>query len=445
MPSFQHDCDKSLEECLQTCSQYCGSWYYTKSILIFILMALFLCFEMALQVSPGVMAKNLIHSLNISPLGLGIMSGCYFITYAFMQIPSGLMYDRTNFRILVTIAILICAIGTALFGLASTIYMGILARLLMGFGSAFAFLAVLTVAARYFPSKYFALLTGCAQLLAAIGGMAGNLPIAWMVKHYSWRPTLFTLACIGLILALCVWCFIRQPRHPKDFDTTRESVKSSLSAILRNRQTWFVGLYAFFNWAPVTAFAALWGVPFLEKAYQLSSTNASALIALIWLGIGTTSPLLGGLSDKIGRRKPLLVIASLIGLVSIWTIIYCPSLSIPTLAVLLFFTGIGSAGQILSFAVVKDFTPTARTSTAIGFNNMAVVASGFLVQTFVGQMLNPTHLKGELNLHAFQHALFILPLCFGACILITFLLIRETFCQNVSASLKETLNVTQTN
>lgn len=399
-------------------------------------MALFLCFEMALQVSPGVMAKNLMQDLDISTLGLGLMSGCYFITYAIMQIPSGLMYDRANFRILVTAAILLCSIGTLLFGCINSLLLGIIARLFMGFGSAFAFLAVLTVAARYFPAKYFAMLTGFAQLLAAVGGMGGNLPIAWLVDHFGWRETLWSLATIGFILASLVWCVVRKPRHPLNDHTPSLPVSTALKTIITNPQTWTVAAYAFCNWAPVTAFSALWGVPFLMAAHGFDVTTASLLIALTWLGIGIASPIIGGLSDHFGRRKPLLVLCSLVGLIGISLVIYWPTAPMPCLILFLLLAGMGSSGQILSFAVIKDFTPATHNTTAIGFNNMAVVASGFLVQPFIGHMLNrnqtlPHLANASTSLSLYQSALWLLPLFFGLCILISAFLIQETYCQKL--------------
>lgn len=414
-------------------TQHCSPWYYTKAILIFILMALFLCFEMALQVSPGVMTVPLRHDLQLTAFGLGLMSGVYFVTYTIMQIPSGLLYDRANFRILVSAAILICAVGAAIFGHAIGLWTGALARMLMGFGSAFAFLSVLTVAARYFPAKYFAMLTGIAQLLAAVGGIAGNLPIAYMVDKLGWRDSMGLLSLGGVVLALIILIFIQKPKAPIAEGDTVEPVWQSLKKIVHKKQTWLAGLYAFFSWAPMTAFASLWGVPFLKTAYGFSTTQAGSLCALIWLGVGLTSPMIGALSDMIGRRNPLLFLTAIIGAIGIAVVVYVPNLPIYLLGIALFFAGIGSSGQILSFAVVKDNAERKRTSTSIGFNNMAVVASGILVQPIVGRLLE-AHSRLKTTTHStyamadFHTALVILPICFVLCAVLAFGSIKETYC-----------------
>lgn len=419
-----------------------GSWYYPKAIIIFLLMALFLCFEMSLQVSPGVMAGQLRSSLHLTAFGLGIMSGVYFVTYTIMQIPSGLMYDRTNFRVLVTVAILICSAGIGIFGFSTGIVSGSFARLLMGFGSAFAFLSVLTVAARYFPPAYFAMLTGIAQLLAAIGGIMGNIPIAWSTDQFGWRHTLWGLMIIGIVLALVIWFFVRKPKPAPQSDTSQsEPVLATLKRIVHQPQTWMAALYAFFNWAPVTAFASLWGVPFLETSYHLTTTQAGSLCALIWLGIGIASPFVGGLSDLIDRRNPMLLTTAILGAISVSIVVYVPNLPIWVLGLFLFITGVGSSGQILSFAVVKDFTAQNRTSTSIGFNNMAVVASGILVQPFVGKLLSlhsgitaHTATNHSYSLSDFKTALIILPIFFIICAVLSLGIIRETYCGRRNAA-----------
>ncbi len=121
------------------------NFQFYKALTIYIAVSLFLFFEMAVQVSPSVMAQDLMHDLNISALSLGIMSSVYFYTYTAMQIPSGLLFDRYNPGKIIFLAIMVCAIGSLLFGYANSFYLACAARLLMSVGSAFAFVSVLVM------------------------------------------------------------------------------------------------------------------------------------------------------------------------------------------------------------------------------------------------------------------------------------------------------------
>lgn len=410
----------------------------SKAILIYLLAALFLCFEMALQISPAVMTPELKTSLKLTNFSLGIISGVYFITYTIMQIPSGMMYDRKNICKILTTAIFLCALGSIGFSMSEGFYTAAISRMFMGLGSAFAFISVLTVSARYFQRKYFALLTGIAQLLAAIGGMAGSLPVAWLINEFSWRTTMLIFSAIGFILMIIVlWAFNDLPKiHPDNTDLSNINIQKPklfrcVLNIIKSKQHWYTFFYAFFNWAPVIAFASLWGVPFLKTAYKLSSVDAAGLCSLIWLGIGLSSPIIGGLSDYIKRRNILLGLTALIGGIAAYLVIYHPNHSIPVLAILLFLTGVGSSGQILSFAVVQDNTPKKSISTAIGINNMGVVASGIIFQPLIGKLMMIFNTEtGISQTLVFQKALILVPASFIMCVLITVFLIKETRCEH---------------
>ena len=399
-----------------------------RAVLIFILMALFLCFEMALQVSPGVMVQDLTSALKLNSFSLGLMSGVYFITYSIMQIPSGLMYDRLNIVRVVSTAILICTLGAGAFGLAHSFTQAALARLFMGFSSAFAFISVLTTAARYFHPRYFAMLVGIAQLLAALGAIGGAVPIAWLNANFGWRYSFIGFMVFGLLLIAAIAVAFQGVEMRCKMPPKRERVHMSLSSILSNPQTWIIGIYAFCNWAPITAFASLWGVPFLMSKYGLSLSTAASYISLIWLGVGCSSPFIGALSDYLKQRKLLLILSPLLGGIGLFLVVYTV-LSPWLLCLMLFIAGLGSSGQVLSFAVVNDYTDTERRSAAIGFNNMAVVASGVLVQPLIGKLIeaHAPLATGTYPLASFTSSLWLLPVFDAVCVFFALFLLQETY------------------
>ena len=142
---------------------------------------------MALQVSPGIMTNQLMQSLNINIFWLGAASGAYFITYTLMQIPAGLFYDRYPTRQVIIIPLIICVLGGFLFASATNFYIAAFARILVGFGSAFAFIGVFMMASQVFNQKYFTFIVGVTQMLAALGAMCGALPLVPLIEHFGWR------------------------------------------------------------------------------------------------------------------------------------------------------------------------------------------------------------------------------------------------------------------
>ncbi len=361
-----------------------------KAVLSYIIVALFLFFEMGVQVSPSVMTSHLMHDLTLGAFGLGLMSGFYFYTYTLMQIPSGLLFDRFRPRYVISVAIIVCSLGCLAFGLSTNIYLGSLARMLMGFGSAFAFIAVLVVTADLFASKYFAFITGITQTLAALGAMSGQMPLSYAVSHLGWRHTMFMLAIIGFALAIFVWLVLNYKKDvlPKCQNPVKQSVKHRFADILFNRQTWFVALYACLLWAPMSGFASLWGVPFLEHVYHLSNSTAALVCSMMWLGLAVASPLLGWASTSLRTRVWPLAFSALAGVIAFGLMLLFNITSTGWLIVLVFVSGAACAGQALSFTVIKENNNAGQRATAIAFNNMAVVISGAIFQPVLGKLLD---------------------------------------------------------
>ena len=98
------------------------------------------------RVAPGVMIDSLMRDFKVQALALGSLSAFFYYTYVGMQIPVGILVDRFSLRWLLTSMIFICGLGCLIF--ASTTHLGVaaLARLMMGFGAAFAFVSALKVA-----------------------------------------------------------------------------------------------------------------------------------------------------------------------------------------------------------------------------------------------------------------------------------------------------------
>ncbi|MEM7174990.1 MAG: MFS transporter [Chlamydiota bacterium] len=409
---------------------------WVRGVVSYILASLFLLYEMGLQVSPSIMIDQLMFDFRIGAALLGAMTGVYFYSYTPVQIPAGFFYDRFGPRRLIACATVICAIGALIFGFAYDIVTAAFGRFCMGFGSAFAFIGSLTVAARWFP-KHFALCAGITQFLAAVGALSGAIPLAVLVNIFDWRTVIIATGWIGIGLGLfCFWIIRDQPPNVEWKRMRHRDLLRECREIFKSHQTWWIALYSFFSWGPTVVFAALWGVPFLMIRYQISNTQAAFAIGMIWIGIGIAGPFLGYLSDRIKRRKPLLLITSVIGLIAAATVLYIHQLPFFAVFPLLVAFGIASAGQILCFAIAKDINKRAVVSTALGLNNMAVVAGGALLQPLVGFLISffwdGKSVEGVpvYSLASYRIGLFIIPLCFFLALLISIFCIRETYCSS---------------
>lgn len=399
----------------------------------------FYLYEFVLQVSPNVMAFQLMADLKIDAAQLGIMSGSYYIAYTLMQIPAGVLYDRMGPRTLLTFATLICAAGAFAFGLTSDMFTASAGRFLMGIGSAFAFIGCLVLVSRWFPPQYFAFLAGIVQFMSSVGALLGEMPLAAAVSAYGWRETINTIGVVGILGAIMIWLIVRD--SPSSVRTAHgghqhKSILKQLMQVCQHTQTWVIGLFAFTSWAPIIVFGALWGVPFLSMLYGINETQAAGAVSMVWLAIGIGSPIVGWWSDKIQRRNLPLTICMLIGLIAICIVLFVPNLPFYAMYPLLFLFGFAASTQTLSFGVVKDNTPPRVLGTAIGFNNMAVVCGGIIFQPLVGYLLHAswngtTHNGIPLyDINSYRLALIILPACFVLGLILSIFVLKETYCKH---------------
>lgn len=408
--------------------------------IICILGAAFYLYEFALQVSISVMTNQLMKDLSLNAATLGIVSSCFYYAYTSMQVPAGLLHDRYGPHLILTLAILFCSLGALIFSYSHNILHASLGRFLMGIGAACSFTGALILITHWFPINLFPILSGFVQFMSSVGAIFGALVISIMVDHWTWRSTVFYLSLFGFSLAFVVWVLVRDyppNTSPQIINNHIHHVshKQNLRVVIRESQTWWIALYSFLVWAPIVAFAALWGIPFLVTAYHISTENASLASAAIWLGVGLCAPLIGYISERIKKRCIVLIICSLLGMTGSFFIIY---FSVPyyLIYLLLFMLGSGGSGQSLAFSIVRDINRPRTLGAAIGLNNMATVAGGAVFQPVIGFLMQ-LHTSGFVKHHVpiysiydYRMALFLIPLCYLLAAIISFKFIKETYCEN---------------
>lgn len=411
------------------------------AVIICVLASAFYMYEFTLQVSLGVMTNELMQDLSLNAASLGLVSAFYYYAYTPMQIPAGFLHDHFGPKRVIFAAILTCALGAFCFSFSTNMFNASAGRFLMGIGSAFSFTGALLLISRWFPPAYFAVLSGIVQLMSSAGAIGGELPLAIAIHHWGWRLSMVCLALVGVVLAILVWFIVKD--SPSDISnqksicpTLHECAPSKFKLVFGRLQTWWIAAYSFFIWAPIAVFAGLWGIPFLVNDYHLTTPDASVACAAIWIGVGIGSPLSGWISEYIKRRRIILTICSLLGIVSSLIIIYGHT-SMPVLYLMLFIFGLAGGGQSLAFCVVRDNSHPKSIGAAIGLNNMATVASGAIIQPLVGYLLYKnwdgaytSHHLPFYSVADYHIGLFMIPLCYILAALVGGLLVKETYCKH---------------
>ena len=410
----------------------------------------FFFYAWVLRVAPSITVEPLMRDFAVGGAIVGNLSAVYFWAYAALQIPCGLFTDRWGPRRVLTVAILVTGAGCAVMGLAPSIELAYAGRALIGFGAAFAFVGSMVIAALWLPARRFAFFSGVALAVGLAGGVVGQGPFAAAVSALGWRDYMVALAGWALIHALLAWLLIRDrprsaersapdaampatagPEPPGPEPPGPEPPRGSLARALRRPQNFLIAAFAFLMSVPILAFGGLWGVPYTVARFGVDTTAAGFAMAAMLLGVACGGPLWGLLSDRIGRRKPVLLAGGLLGLATIGAAIYLPGLPFAAFQVCVFLSGFGGAAMVTAFALGREHNDARSAGTALGLINMCTVLSGAVSQPLIGLLLDLSWAGETVNgarvyaLPAYEEAFLLLPATYAAGLLI-WLALKET-------------------
>ena len=404
--------------------------------LIWGLAAAFYFSDYLARVAPGVMHRYLQIDFGINEAGFGILTASFYVPYILMQIPVGLTVDRISIRWILTIMSLVTALGCCVFGLANGLGVASVGRMLIGFSAAFAFISALRLATSWFPPAMLGLLAGMTQALGMLGAAAGEAPVSFLVSAVGWRHSMLIIAFLFIALAALLYQYIQDNPGTKKTELkfeNRVSIFESLRVILSHRQTWLNALYAGFLFGPTAVIGESIGPAYLQYGRGLTAHSAAFATGLIFIGWGIGGPLSGWLSDKMGRRKPIMIISALCGVVLTTFLVYYPNMDKNTAYFLFFVFGLTNTGVAIAYAVSTEIHDRHVVGTSIAFTNMASIFVGALMQPLVGRLVDvvsgPRAYNVEtLLLSDFQYGFRMLPVCSLIALVLAFT-VKETYCK----------------
>lgn len=337
------------------------------------------------------MLPELSESFNVSSAMLSSLSASYFFAYAFAQIPVGLLIDRFGTHILLSLACLTISIASFLFAYTDQIILANYCRVFIGLGSAFAFVGCLKLAANWFPANKFGLIVGLTNLFGVLGAIIGGNPLAHAVDAFGWRNTMYCSAFLGLILTFLLYKIIRDgdyKKPPRLIDNTKLITK--LNAVIRNKQSWLIALFAGGMIAPIVTYSELWGVSYIMNTYDLNRPAAAHITTLTFIGIAIGGPLIGWLSDYYRKRTVFMAMGLSGALVSITLILFGPIMPLWFIAFLHMTFGFFTSSMLLCFSLNSETTLPNIRATTLAFTNSIIMLAGALLQTTSGYLLDYT-------------------------------------------------------
>lgn len=364
--------------------------------------AFFYCYEFVLRILPGALQSELSAAFgHISATTFGELSAFYYFAYSPMQLPVGMLMDRFGPRRLLTIACLLCTIGSWMFSMTSSIALAGTGRFLVGFGSSFAFVGVLSLAMQWLPKRYFSLVAGLITTLGMLGLVYGEVQITEIAQTLGWMHVLDMVVVIGIGLTVLIFLTVYDGPHARVGRTIPlNDFFRNVKFVLMSPQIWLIGFVGACLYTSLSVFGELWGKTYLEQVHHLTKIESARSISAMFLGWAVGAPLAGYFSDRTGRRVFPLVVGALLSLICISLVLYYPGLPYFVLNLLLFLYGVFSATEIIVFIMGKENSGAQLSGTVFAAVNMIVTLGGVIFQPLVGKLLDTF---GDSNLIEGEH------------------------------------------
>ena len=372
----------------------------------------------------GVVLPILMQQWQLDPVTAGALGSTALFGMMIGAMLLGTLSDRFGRKKMIVLCIVLFSGFTALNGFAQTpLQFGVM-RFIAGLGIGGVMPNVVALMSEYSPRRIRSTLVAVMFSGYAIGGMLSAVLGIWIVPQFGWQ-VMFYLAVIPLLLLPLIWTqlpdsvafLVRQGKIaearkvlaaltgkplPDDAELAvhqPQKTEQSLAALFSNNRALSTLMFfqAFFMCLLMVYGLGSW----LPKLMTMAGYGfGSSLMFLLFLNIGGIIGAIGGgwLSDRF-RPRPVLMLFFTLAAVSLALLGFKSHV-----AVLYFLVTVAGAttigSQILLYAYVAQFYPTAIRSTALGWSS-GVGRIGAILGPVLGGALLAMQLSHQMNFLAF--------------------------------------------
>jgi predicted MFS family arabinose efflux permease len=282
-----------------------------------------------------------------------------------------------------------------IFSLSPTISILTISRGLIGFGVGGFYISALKALAIRFNQNRYATLTGTLTSIGHLGGVVASSPLALLTLYLGWREAFLIVFILMFIFVAIAWFTTKDSKH--ETLKSKRSIKKDFRKILSNSQLLKIVPIPFFVYGSFVSFQGLWAGPFLIDVYGMSKAHASLFFMFISIGFMVAFPLAGMISDKVNKKKPVIITGITLSLLY-WLImsIFGGILDSYQLLALLTFLGISYGFTCIFLTIPATMFPLEIAGSAIASLNIFNFIGGGFFQYLMGFIIDSTQQTGNL-------------------------------------------------
>jgi MFS family permease len=390
-----------------------------------VVAAIFFFYQYALRSAPSVMMPQLSEAFTLSSLGVASMLGLFYYGYSPFSLVAGAAMDRLGPKWVLPIAAAVVGVGALLFATGSSEAASV-GRFLQGAGGVFAVVGAIYIATKYFSASRAATLIGATQMFGMAGGSAGQFVVGPMIgAGLAWNRFWIGMGIAGLVMGALLLVLLPKEKRTERPGSGLRSTTDAFYTVFKNPQSILCGVIAGLLFIPTTIFDMVWGVRYLQEAHGFDYASAVMRSAAVPFGWIIGCPLLGFISDRLGRRKPVIIGGAVLLFACLAWILFGRTGVLPPYSIGLT-AGLASGAAMLPYTVIKEANPPQFGGTATGVMNFLNFTFSALLGPVFGWILQLlSGGAGPMQLEHYQMAFA--PLLLGVVIAIGLaFLLKET-------------------
>lgn len=372
---------------------------YALGITVWFSAALYYLYQYILRVSPMVMVDSIRFDFNLDAASFGTLMAISTFFYAAFQVPVGVLSDLFSARRMILLSLIACVIGIGLFGYTDNLIIAYGARVLIGLGSAAAFICVSKISSEWFPIEQKSLWFAATVMMGTTGAVLGGKPLAQLVTAYGWRESLWILTWIGVVVFIVNLIFLRKkPQKLEDISSKdnfnklekeqRKEISTQIMEVFFSRSCWLYACVAMGMYLSISVFADLWGVSFFQEKYGVDREVAAQSISMTYYGTCAGVLFTALLSHYLGNSRLIIGGSALMVSILMTIVVFSNDFGFTTISVLMIMIGFFAGGEVLCFSESCKHMNINVAATVTGFLNFIITLGGAIMQKVFGSALD---------------------------------------------------------